>query len=84
MANKAPGSPLKPAPAETAGGSSEIKPLTRRGYKRLTATERQIAEAAVLDSEALLAQAENRDDSAPDYLTAETLVCFIRWFDTAK
>ena len=56
-------------------------PLTRRGYKRLPATERQIAEAAVLDAKALLARAQHGDEVEPGYLAAETLVHFIRRAD---
>jgi hypothetical protein len=78
MAKKTPESLLKPGTAETGEGHSGITPLTRRGYKRLPETERQIAKAAVLDAKALLTCAQQRDEAEPEYLAAETLVHFIR------
>jgi len=81
MAKKTPESLLKPGTAESGEGHSGITPLTRRGYKRLPETERQIAEAAVLDAKALLACAQNRDEAEPEYLAAEALVHFIRRAD---
>lgn len=73
-----PTSSVKPAQNERAGGSSEIRPLTRRGYKRLPATETQIASAAKLDAAGLLERAQHRDDTVPDYFCPEALVYFIR------
>jgi DNA-directed RNA polymerase specialized sigma24 family protein len=73
MAKKTPNpSPDRPLP---------VRPLTRRGYKRLPGIERQIAEAGVLDARALLAYAEHRNETEPGYLAAETLVHFIRHAD---
>jgi len=81
MAKKTADSLLKPGTAGTGEGHSGIKPLTRRGYKRLPETERQIADAAVLDAKALLARARHRDEAEPEYLAAEALVHFIRRAD---
>lgn len=81
MADLPPTSPVKPAPAETADNRPQIKPLTRRGYKRLEAIEKQIAEASALDAKALLARAQCRDETAPDYLSPEALVYFVRRAD---
>lgn len=81
MAKKTAESVPKPGTAETGEGHSGITPLTRRGYKRLPETERQIVEAAVLDAKALLARAQHRDEAEPGYLAAETLVHFIRRAD---
>lgn len=81
MADLPPTSPVKPAPAETADNRPQIKPLTRRGYKRLEATEKQIAEVSALDAKALLARAQHRDETAPDYLSPEALVYLIRRAD---
>src|SRR5258708_1697196 len=81
MADKTPSSPPKPAMVEAGERLSAVRPLTRRGYKRLAATERQIAEADVLDAKALLARAQRRDEAEPDYLSPEALVYFIRRAD---
>ncbi len=81
MAKKTPESLLKPGTAESGEGHSGITPLTRRGYKRLPETERQIAKAAALDAKALLTCAQQRDEAEPEYLAAETLVHFIRHAD---
>jgi DNA-directed RNA polymerase specialized sigma24 family protein len=81
MADKTPSSPQKPAMVEAGELLSAVRPLTRRGYKRLPATERQIAEAAVLDAKSLLARAQRRDEAEPEYLAPETLVHFIRRAD---
>ena len=55
-----------------------IEPLTRNGYKRLVEVERQIGEAAALDGPALAQQARQKDEAAPDFLSPEALVYFIR------
>jgi len=81
MAKKTADSLLKPGTAGTGEGHSGITPLTRRGYKRLPETERQIAKAAALDAKALLTCAQQRDEAEPEYLAAETLVHFIRRAD---
>jgi RNA polymerase sigma factor (sigma-70 family) len=81
MAKKTPESLLKPGTAETGEGHLGTAPLTRRGYKRLPETERQIAKAAALNAKALLTCAQQRDETEPEYLAAETLVHFIRRAD---
>ena len=58
-----------------------VEPLTRQGCKRLRATERQIADAAKLTSDALLKRAQQRDKGAPEFLSAEALVYFVRRAD---
>jgi hypothetical protein len=58
MAKKTPESLLKPGTAESGEGHSGTTLLTRRGYKRLLETERQIAKAAALDAKALLTCAQ--------------------------
>ena len=58
-----------------------IEPLTRESYRRLPATERQIAKAITLDPAALVRQAQQRDKSAPEFLSEECLVYFIRQAD---
>ena len=55
-----------------------VEPLTRGNYKRLPAVEGQIADALTLEPEMLLKRAQQRDETAPDFLSAETLVYFIR------
>ena len=55
-----------------------VEPLTRRGYKRLPAVERQIANALTLEPEVLVKRAQQREKTAPDFLSAEALVYFIR------
>jgi hypothetical protein len=81
MANKTPSSPPKPAMVEAGERLSAVRPLTRRGYKRLPAIERQIAEAGILDATALLARAQQRNEAEPAYLAPETLVHFVRRAD---
>lgn len=81
MGDPPPTSSVKPAQDEPAENPSEIRPLTRRGYKRLVKTEKQIAAAAALEAKALLEQAQQRGESAPEYLSPETLVYFIRRAD---
>lgn len=81
MGDPPPTSSARPAPDERAEERLEIKPLTRRGYKRLPTTERQIVKASGLDKKALLERALQRDDTAPEYLCPEALVCFIRRAD---
>jgi hypothetical protein len=63
MAKKTPESLLKPGTAEIGEGHSGITPLTRRGYKRLPETERQIAKAEALEAKALLTCAQQRDEA---------------------
>lgn len=82
MTNESATSPEKPRRAEKADDCLTIKPLTRRGYKRLAATEQQIVKAAGLDAKGLLGRAQNSDDTAPEYLSPETLVYFIRRADS--
>lgn len=84
MAEKTPSPSPKQAPVEPGERSSPVRPLTRRGYKRFPDTERQIAEAEVLDEKALLARAHLRDEEEPQYLAPETLVHFIRRTDRNK
>lgn len=81
MADPPPASPVKPATTEATEGRSVIRPLTRRGYKRLAVVERQITQAVALDAKALIARAQNRDEEAPDYISPEALVYFIRRAD---
>lgn len=75
---EAPSSPApKKARAKSGGQPAAIEPLTRRGYKRLPATQRQIEAAAGLEAAALVERARQRDKDAADYLPAEALVYFI-------
>lgn len=75
---------IESSSAETssrAGGRNEpqvVKPLTRGSYKRLPEVERQIANAASLDPLTLVERAQHHDISAPDFLSPEALVYFIR------
>lgn len=79
---EAPSSPVpKHPPAEPDIKSPAIEPLTRRRYKRLPATQRQIEAAAGLDARALIERARQRDKDAADYMSAEALVYFIRHSD---
>jgi DNA-directed RNA polymerase specialized sigma24 family protein len=55
-----------------------IEPLTRGSCKRLPATERQIADAVALAPAMLIERAQGREESSPDFLSAEALVFFIR------
>ena len=55
-----------------------VEPLTRGDYKRFPAVERQIVDALTLEPKALLNRAAQRDETAPDFLSAEVLVYFIR------
>ena len=71
----------KPGVAEGIEESSVVEPLTRRGYKRLPATERQISEASIQDAATLVMRARQRDENAPEYLSAEALIYFIRRAD---
>jgi hypothetical protein len=73
MAKKTPNPSPKPATVEPDERPLPVRPLTRRGYKRLPEIERQIAEAAVLDARALLAHAEQRDEAEPRYLAPEAI-----------
>lgn len=81
MGDPPPTSLVKPAQDEKAEDRSDIRPLTRGGYKRLPATERQIASATKLDAVGLLERARERDETASDYLCPEALVYFIRRAD---
>ena len=58
-----------------------VEPLTRRNCKRLPKVEWQIADALTLEPEALLKRAQQREKTAPDFLSEETLVYFIRRAD---
>ena len=73
----------KQAPAEAADEPPSVSALTRRGYKRTEATRRQIADALGLGATELTARARQRDKTAPDHLSAEALVYFIRRADGA-
>lgn len=55
-----------------------VEPLTRGNYKRLPAVEGQITAALILEPETLLKRAQQRDETASDFLSAEALVYFIR------
>lgn len=79
MAERA-SSPTQPKPAGAADPPA-VQPLTRRGYKRLAATERQIVAASALDARALISRAQQRDDGTPGYLSAEAITYFIRRAD---
>lgn len=78
MAEKSSSPVPKPGAAEGVEEPPAIEPLTRRGYERLPATQRQIGGALSLDTAALVARARQRDESAPEYLSVEALVYFIR------
>ena len=70
-----------PANSPLTSGSTElqvIEPLTRIGYKRLPEVELQIAGANMLDPIKLAQRARQRDENDSDYLSAESLVYFIR------
>lgn len=71
------------APAEAADEPPSVSPLTRRGYKRTEATRKQIADALGLTAPELMARAQQRNKTAPDHLSAEALVYFIRRADSA-
>ena len=58
--------------------TSVIKALTRLEYKRLPETQRQIESASNLDPPSLIQRAHERDESHPNFLSAEALVYFIR------
>lgn len=58
-----------------------IEPLTLGNYKRLPKVEWQIADALTLEPEALVKRAQQRDKAAPNFLSAEALVYFIRRAD---
>lgn len=73
----------KPATAEAEHEPPSVSPLTRRGYERTKATQRQIADALGLGVAELIARAQQRDEKAPDYMSAEALVFFIRRTDGA-
>ena len=62
-------------------GSDEppvVEPLTRNGYERLANVEQQIGETLALPDRALVRRARQREESAPDFLSSEALVYFIR------
>lgn len=71
------------APADAADERPSVSPLTRRGYKRTSATQRQIADVLGLTTAELIARAQQRGETAPDHLSAEALVYFIRRADRA-
>lgn len=81
MPKKRPSSPPKSSLDESGERLSPAKPLTRRGYKRLPKTEGQIAEVSLLDTAALLAAAQRREEAEPGHLAPETIVYFIRRAD---
>lgn len=74
-------SPPKQATTEAEDEPPSVSPLTRRGYKRTRATQQQITGALGFSAEELIARAQQRDDKAPDYMSAEALVYFIRRAD---
>lgn len=55
-----------------------VEPFTGGNYKRLPEVEWQIADALTLGPEAFVKRAQQRDETAPDFLLAEALVYFIR------
>lgn len=69
---------LSPSSAGDADESLVIEPLTRGGCRRLPEVERQIAAAVKLGPLVLSQQARQRDETAPDFLSVEALVYFIR------
>lgn len=71
------------AAGEPADEPPSVSPLTRRGYKRTEAAQRQITNALGLPAADLIAQAQQKDDTAPGHLSAEALVYFIRRSDSA-
>jgi len=76
-------SPPELATTEAEDEPPSVSSLTRRGYKRTNATRRQIADALSLGAAELIARAQQRDEKAPDYMSAEALVSFIRRADRA-
>lgn len=78
MAEKSPALPVGPAPLDKADSRLKITPLTRCGYKRIPAVERQIVEVSTLDPNGLVERARNGDESSPECLAPEALVYFIR------
>lgn len=70
--------PARPAASGDPPEAAVIEALTRGGYKRLPATERQITDAINLDTALLVDRARQKDETAPGYLSAEALVYFIR------
>lgn len=73
----------KQAAVEAADEPPSVSPLTRRGYRRTKATQRQIADALGLGVAELVARAQQRDDRRSEFLSAEALVYFIRRADGA-
>jgi hypothetical protein len=61
-------SPPKEAPAEAADEPPSVGPLTRRGYKRTAATQRQINDSLSLAAADLIARARPRDEKHPGIL----------------
>ena len=79
MDNTSPSPSKKGSPKSSNQNPVEvIEPLTRQGCKRLLETERQIVDAINLEPEALIERAQQRDKMVPEFLSAETLVYFIR------
>ncbi len=70
-----------PAKSENSRNTPVVEPLTRRQYKRLSATERQIVSALSLNEPALVARARIRGEDSREFLCAEALVYFIRRAD---
>lgn len=60
-----------------------VRPLTRRNYKRTELTQQQICNGLSLSATELIMRAQQRDKTAADQLTEETLVYFIRQADRA-
>ena len=78
---KADSSSPEPATAEAEDEPPSVSPLTRRGYRRTKATQRQIADALGLGAAELVVRTQQRDENAPDYMSAEALVFFLRRAD---
>ena len=76
-------SPPTQAPAGAEEEPPSINPLTRRGYQRTKTTQQQISAALGLHTAELIARAQQGDEKAPDFLSAEALVYFIRRADGA-
>ena len=69
---------LPPGSSVDYGKLPIIEPLTRKACIRSPETERQIADAITLAPAALVKRAQQRQKSASEFLSDETLVYFIR------
>jgi len=78
MAEARSSQPEKPADSGDPDEPPQVRPLTRGTCRRLPEAEREIADAIILDPAALIERARRTDKSAPDFLSAEALVYFIR------